>query len=310
MSIRSRLTRILQEKIDHYYLVKRYSEFLGKGLYSERNGEYKKSVIGFPVVFKNTPEHDLLCVMDNSSFAPQKSVKIIRGGWSRKIICLYNDVVVSYYSSSREQWFDNVQQYIDKIPYPKSRYILIDKSKHIIICERVLGKDIIDLEHAAICAEEMLSCMALKYKLNDYFQDICYEQYEKTLNKHGISKFFSCVQHGDASIHNVLWLDDNNFKFIDLDTISVQPLLYDFFRLILTDFKKPGLKLYIDGRFDNRIKKIFATFHKEFDTAQKDLYLAIFFVFSNGRWQDFWSDYPFDKSYPLTQSVIKDLKGK
>ena len=232
------------------------------------------------------------------------------GGWSKKVICLYDDFVASHYDPCRENWFENMELYYKKFPYPKARYLYAERDKHLIICERIKGTTHVDLAHAEECVHGMIAGMRQTFEKSDFYENVVYRQYDTLLKECGILHFYSCVQHGDAAIHNVLWTQEDKWYFIDLDTISVQPVLYDVFRLLLTEFGKEGLLLYLDGRFDHDIDELFNILGIRFDMKQKDLYLAIFYMFSTGRWQDFWFDYPFGDSYPITKMAIQKSKKR
>lgn len=84
MGLWSRLCRVYTEKRNHYELMTNYSEFLGKGIYSELNHSYRKSIIGFPLVKKEKMAAWCRNLLNELCLAEPASIRIIRGGVEQK----------------------------------------------------------------------------------------------------------------------------------------------------------------------------------------------------------------------------------
>lgn len=125
------------------------------------------------------------------------------GGWSKKVVCIYDDFVAAFYDSCREEWFDNLNKYYDKLHYPKCDYLYIDKNNHLIVCEKVHGMEHIDIDYAEKVINVMLDGMCKE----TFYEDISYEEYDLNLRRFGIDHYHCCVQHADASMNTQCFVD-------------------------------------------------------------------------------------------------------
>lgn len=283
--------------------VRMYSEYLAEGWYVCKKGQWVRTTSFFNkgVIYHKKQVRTSQNRLSKFSMPLQTSVSIYRGGWSGKYVSVYPDYVISYYDNRAEIWFQDIQKYYDDFPYAKCKLLALDFDKRAALFEKVNGTSCFDKEHVVFLAKQMLCAL----KKSSPIIGNKYDRYSKELAENGITDIVSCIQHGDAANKNVLWESEKDYKFIDYDSIGVFPLLYDFFRLILVDFGPTGLGWYIDGVFDEEIAELFETFEVGSLLQLKDKYLAVFYVFSHGRWVDSWANRNcLPKEYELTIRAI------
>ena len=164
-----------------------------------------------------------------------------------------------------------------------------------------------DEEHKIQLAKSMLLCLTdSKFVKNPAFPS--YPKWQEYFATVGIDEIMGCFQHGDATYLNAIWLD-NEYKFIDFDTIGIYPILYDFFRLLLGEGEGEYLRSYIKGDFDKEIQRVFECFNQEFNLKNKDKYLSIYYLCSLGRWNTNWavlSEIP--ENYQFTRTAVINFR--
>ena len=127
-----------------------------------------------------------------------------------KDLLFFNDYVYAY--------FRNIGQYnyakknyrrIELLNYPHCNYELFDDSKKMIRMNKVTGCHFVDHAHDMLLIKKLFV-----YALN-------------AVSKIDDDGMLKCVQHRDVRRCNVMWVNDEEFFFIDLDCIGFASLLFD-----------------------------------------------------------------------------------
>lgn len=305
--IQNKIRRLITEYIAAKKSLKEYPVYLEPGFYFYWARRISKKSFGVPVCFISRAASEQALSEVGCKISPSKTVVVFSGGWSGKTVFLYDDYVVSFYDRRGIEWLNNINKYSDRLPYPISAYLWIDCEKNFAIAQRVKGRELNDQTHIVTLANAMLESLSE----SEFVRNAAYGEFDIQLKENDLADICSCVQHGDASKHNVLWLSDTEFRFIDLDGIMLYPLCYDFFRLVLTEFGEAGLKWFLDGAFDEKLEKLFAAAGEAMPLEKlKDKYLAVFYIMTNGCWQDSWSRSPLiPESYRLTRSAVAAVEN-
>ena len=271
------------------------SNWLDNGLYIYRENNLTKIQnplsIRFPMIF--------IFSTKKGKRATYKKCSIRFGDWSKKVILLFDDKVVSFYKhEDSEKWLSNMKKYIDDCNYPRCKYFEIDEQKRISICSRENGHT--SYQNLDFLAKEILRYNKTmpKYLNHQYSKEICHR-----FSRFGIDNLVSYVQHGDAAKVNIL-SDDEGYRFIDFDTIDIFPAFFDFFRLLLGF--GGGMKLFYDGFFDQELSAVLEPCDVALSVEQKDKYLAAFLTFKE-EWSRRIPYQDIPEEYILTKKVLQTI---
>lgn len=245
--------------------IRKAARHLENGLYRYDHGTIiKVNHFGIrPFVFVFSFRKDAVRVYDECH--------IIFGGWSRKVIFIFTDIVLSFYKNRKKYLGvrNNMEKYLSLCNYPKCKYLSFDDKKRTIISSKEKGQAAND--HCA--ARLAKSIIRLNRHAEKSYTSICEEGIR-------IDNILTYIQHGDASRSNIL-VDGDEYCFIDFDTINHYPALFDFFRLLLD--VDEGLDQFITGSFDHELKQFFEQENIDYSDLEKDKYLACFFL-TNKAW--------------------------
>lgn len=261
-----KIKKRIQEVLLLKSIFKELSRYLRNGRYSYKNGALKPikkfQLIPFRVFENKDKKGDY------------SECKIFFGGWSKKIVVIFDDIVLSFYKHKNYSlWFDNIQKYLPECTYPKCKYLLFDYTQKYNICSREPGKNIKDDQLVFEMAKKILSDNSQAKKYNDYGYSA---DKMELLENIGLKNIISYVQHGDLTRSNI-FKNGEDYSLIDFDTINVKPALYDFFRLLLDT--KEGFINYINGYFDKELMQLFSDEENKMEIEEiKDKYLACFYV--------------------------------
>ena len=129
---------------------------------------------------------------------------------SDKYVIILSDIVVGFYKSDYLfQRAKNSFQLSNDLPYPTVRIDGFNDEKKSIIMQKAIGNKYGDRLHDSIV-------------INKLFEYACMSPIRVDQNGKGLY-----LQHRDAWRQNIVWLDDKDFVFIDLDTIGYGPLFFD-----------------------------------------------------------------------------------
>ena len=86
----------------------------------------------------------------------------------------------------------------------------------------------------AHCSVTMKRINGAKYKDVQHMSiviDFLFEYAKQALLFSKDNDEYLYFQHGDMKVDNIIWIDDTNYVFIDLDNMGYHPLLYDVLHL-------------------------------------------------------------------------------
>lgn len=247
-------------------------------------------------------------VIGKNKKSQSERASFIFGEWTKKIVFIFDDIVVSTYNRNGCIWNRNIEKFIENINYKKVTYLLVNPSKKYNLTERVVGVVRNDLYSAILIAKDIVNALSKDTIQTKSVNQLLCENYHLSF-----SHYYVVLQHGDLSIENCIWINDFTYKIIDFDTIGFKPFLYDLFRLIILHFKEDGLISYVKGEFDLEIKDFFARNELEFENLEfeKDKYLAIFILSVHKYWDILAVDFSYlPKDYKNTISILDKIHSQ
>lgn len=272
--------------------VKHLSPFLEKGIYTVTPNSIEKK-FGFPffIVFNSSAHYT----------ANEPPIKLFYGGWSGKILAFAEKYVYSFYPMKGIKGLVYIKKYLHFLAYPKSEIYKISVLKLYTIAENVKGKSLSDMNHITRVAKDII-----KYNVS---AELFTKNRFPIVAENNLSDVPFYVQHGDLTFQNIIWVDDNNYKIIDLDTIDIYPCFYDLLRLMF-DFHEEGLDLYLGNELDEEINTYIKSHNIQYKiNAFKDMCLAAFILCTYTFWDTpNWVKDHLPKSYTKSNSIIAKLQ--
>ena len=192
--------------------------------------------------------------------------------WSQKLVIKKEPFILSLYRhKDSRKWFANIKKYINNFPYQFAKIITMNDEQLYIVTTYIKGdfNESPNELNVRIANYILLQNILFKQKTNDYVTKYFENNYV----------YLNMVQHGDFSFKNII-VSNDDFFVIDIDTIDIYPLMYDFFRFIC-DFPEV-IKLFFNGEFDQLIERLFEnTCDRNLTINQlKDKYLSLFMSIS------------------------------
>lgn len=298
--IRKRWRNFQRKRADNKKLFEHAKLFLKKGIYYISKEER---------VIKKVDRHTFwnnffyLCFLIKSFKCKEPMLQIEKveflelGGGCAKVIFFNQNYAYGFYKSKRE-YFDAKQRYLEFSPlftYPSIKESFIDQYQCVVM-DRVRGKLLCDDEHNQILLRKMLGFAIYAPIKRDPIYGILY------------------LQHGDVYPNNVLW-DKQTFLFIDLDSISFYPPLFDIFRFLVTFAGMTELTSIINLLNENP-KELKAIFEKAEIVTQDNpwdilLYNYLLFYYRTGRKEDY-VDFRFltienTVDFPKTNKLLRTI---
>ena len=253
------------------------SLFLKNGNYVFKNSKIKRVL---------TKKKDTFCVNNNTDHSQYDRAVVHFGGWTKKVVVIFKDSVLSCYPEKNIYWIKNIEKYLPECNYPKTNYLVIDEKQGYTSCERVKGPEIKGYKHVLSVLEQLLAYGSKAKKIFKYDYDSerqrLYYDFPILRSKYNITDLMSYVQHGDAVNYNVL-LHKGKYTFIDFDYIDVYPAFYDFFQLLtFSNNINVFLPLFLGDHFDAQIIKVIGESENSI-TEIKDKYLSTYYMINKYR---------------------------
>ena len=233
-----------------YSEVKKFEKnifMLGRGelkngfyLFSHSNKEVNRVNI-FRISFKQ-----LIHLHFKFSLKPGKktSYSYTKGGYKR--VAIFDSICVCEFidGNNYKDFKNRYLLYLTKLPYPCAKILSFDDKKRRYIMERVAGIQYRDISHSRMILDALID-----YSLKT--------ECDRIKNKY--------LQHGDVLRRNIVWINNDTFKFIDLDLIGFYPLLYDFIHYCACF--PINVYVMIEILFDNeqKLNKLLQRFGLEYD---------------------------------------------
>lgn len=190
-----------------------------------------------------------------------KKAKMVEGiyhrGTYKKCLCDKKSVIA--YCPNDDIYTMNRKNYLEfskDFPYPFAKTFYFDDINHLICSEYIKGNSGRDREHLLLWATKILK---LAKSAKHYFND-------NTLYY---------VQHGDAWFDNIIWIDERNFVYIDLDRIGYWPALYDLIYGFVVAFRDEAFIMIEEYLYDE-IADLFCSFNIKFSIGILDYYYTCF----------------------------------
>lgn len=212
-----------------------------------------------------------------------------------KDLFLFKEYAVGYfkdyslYIKAKTNYIDNIEYLV----YPVVNILSFDDANCLVIMERIEGVQYEDRNHD-YCVIKRLFEYALesptKVEKDEY----------------------SYLQHGDAKRNNIIWIDENNFVFIDLDNISYRPILFDVLHYCaMVNMSLDEIVLILNDNI-SLIEMLLSKFGLAFSEESLDYIFycyARFFIRLGDCYEDI--DFLMHKkldSFPKTEKLLSKLK--
>lgn len=259
---------------------------LEKGHYSFNGKEIHKTHNSFGFLYNVSNKNKYSETITNA--------KVMRGKYK---LCLITSDYTYAFLLKRDLFFNTknkCEKFYNNLNYPKIKIIDFNEKYALIKMETAKGQRFNDDEHKNKILE----------KLINFYKEITIFKQESIL---------TCVQHGDVTWGNIIWQNENDFVFIDLDSISIKPLFYDLFYFI--SLNMGGLKtlLQISDKLVNEFEEIFNKYNLHFEKQDLDKYLSLFVLsWKNNKNFNFiinWRNSKLLENFPITFNVIREINN-
>lgn len=129
-----------------------------------------------------------------------------------KTVILTSSEAFCFYGSAKhfEIAKNRYESFSASLPFPYAKVLGFDSKDRYAKSALIKGEVRLDEEHIALALSSLLS-FGLNAPIDKRSQ--------------------TYLQHGDANAYNILWTNESEFAFIDLDDIGYHPILEDFFDL-------------------------------------------------------------------------------
>lgn len=222
-----------------YKAFKASKEYLSNGFYRYKKGNFIKSKFCFP----------FFIILSKNKEEKYTKINVKVGKWSNKdTISIENSKVILFHYS-RKQFRKINFNLIEKFNYPHMDILKIDEKKNLMVAQYIPGPLGPTDDNVTDFLKELIvlgSTADIGRPTNAIYGDLSWFNYNCYL------------QHGDTS--NFI-TNENKFIFIDLDTLSYRPALYDLINLILIKAYFFNLKdcwhYYESDYFDNLLIESF-----------------------------------------------------
>lgn len=263
--------------------------FLKKGIYCIPIWGGKKAV------YKNKPLRDIPKLMFFVSDKKEKYEQLSEIEYNYgcgKIVILTEDKAYGFFKSEKAFYHakDNYNRYSNDFNYSFAR-TGFDDNKKVVIMDRIIG---------TVHNDEYFDRAIIKKLLENAINSkVC-------TGLNGEAKY---VQHGDAARLNVIWNDEEDPVFIDLDNIGYYPPLLDVFHyLCMADYSLEQILLLLKEN-ESLVNAICQKCNIAVDNNPIDrlLYGYVKHYTDNGIcYEDFaFANENNTKEFPLTNSLLK-----
>lgn len=245
---------IIKKKLYNYKFLKPFKKYIKNGIYYFDGKNLDKKFLGESCKSEKIAQRVIVFNFKNEG-------EILRGGGKKGTYknCLYSGDKIYQYCSDKSIYKmnkTNYQMYANFCLYPYAKTYWYNDKRQMICSEFVFGKIYNDKEHLLFWARSVLQIA----------QTVDYEIREGVLYY---------IQHGDAWFENIIWRNDFDFVYIDLDRLGLWPALYDVIYGLLVAFGKDAF-LIIENNLYSYIKKLFIYKGLDFTVETLDIYYASF----------------------------------
>ena len=222
------LKTIFRNKKFIFHIKKKLGPYLSKGKYIINFKDHKLEKNDKKVNFYKR----FFYCFDNKFNGSEEYLTFVSG--TTKRVFYYKDKVFLFYKlnfPNRNQIKIFLQNYKD-FNYKKPKIIEIDKRCHLMVCERIKGKQYYDKKH------------------NERIQRFLFSNCGKAFVNKLDNSNTTFLSYGDAKPENIIWVG-NEAYFVDLDDIGYRPFLFDFIHFsICIGLTLSEILLYIKNHFD------------------------------------------------------------
>lgn len=178
-----------------------------------------------------------------------------------KDIILLEDYAIGFYYEQRI--YERAKRFYEEFKYkaalPFADIVSFCDTDRSVIMERINGIQYYDKEHI---------CLVIDY--------LC--RYAQTAPSIFKDNGWRYLQHGDMQARNIIWTDDTDYVFIDLDNLGYHPLMYDVLHLCFSvNMSLRAITETIESNSEI-IKVIFDRFGIDFNNNYLD---SIYFEYVN-----------------------------
>ncbi len=285
----ARVLKAWCEKIRHIKL-NRKEKMLLKAVYPTLS---EFLVNGSYIVFNNKLikicKRKAMFSVDNSKKAAftYSNGTIIFGEWTDKVIILFSDAVLSFYTIERISWIKHIEEYLPHLNLPVSELLAISADDRYTLFKRVRGRKLTKNDDLIFILNDILDRNVKSKKTTIIPND---DRYKKIKRMAASTSVLSYIQHGDVANCNI-FVDGSDYCLIDMDLINYYPAMYDFFSLVTYgDNGHYLLPLVFNDFFSMKIGKLFDTDDLSRIRYYSDQYLALFFAFRPNRMKPLLSE--------------------
>lgn len=169
-------------------------------------------------------------------------------------IVLLNDKIVKYLYLDNATYLkakENYKNYSDKFPYNFAEIFDFNDTFCSATSRRLYGNVRNDYEsNLNVISYLIKNVSSTKILLVNQLPVLC------------------TIQHGDAHFGNVIWLDNNQFAFCDLDFIGYKPLFYDVIHYVASTIRSKDFILELISKNFTFLKELYSNF-KEIHSCEE-----------------------------------------